>query len=490
MDLLPASTPEEVLNHIRALKRVQELVGTQGADDLVEAVTALQDQVKTLQDQQEALKEAGFEMPEYALHAIDSMEQQLDELYNEKEATEQTDAESNLQEDGDTFDQLQALLAREEKLQRQLGVSNPDDIIEMVAGLTDQLEDVYEDRDEDLNLDSIFTSTTSPPTAPSPDRGSDQTAVLEEELGVSDPNAVVAMMNDLTDQLEELYAGRQRLTEFNLNGADDAIEMVQNMQKQLEELYEKQEQMSDHGIEGIDHALAMIENMEAQLNELQDHPASEHEQSNIETATDRLDTLEQKLSSLSEEKERLRKKRDQLQERLDALTDELGTQDPNAIANLVRSMESQLDDVYDERQGDTASSSYQDASPLLDDETLAQLDEMTREALNDLSVGVFGLDDQGVVQHVNDAALQWPDVTANRPDALVGQPFFDDVAPAARNSLFQGRLEDHNTDVRLDEPFLYTYVGNESALTNLAVHLHSASDQSTDWIVFTIQEQY
>lgn len=490
--LLPVSSPEEVVNHIRTLQHVQERLDAETLNDVPDALTALQDRANTLEEQQSVLQEAGFEMPEYALHAIDSMEQQLDELYNEKEVTERTDREDNLRQDGDTFDQIQALLAREEKLQRQLGVSNPDDIVEMVEGLTDQLEDVYRDRDADTDEDSI-----SPPSLLSSDSSSSDSelsSVFEEAFGVSDPEAAVTMLHDLTDQLEELYSGRERLTEFNLNGADEAIAMVQNMQKQLETLYEKQEQMSEHGVEGLDHALSMIETMEAQLNELQEtppEPPNANGLSDLDDAGQRLDTLKEKLSTLTEEKERLREKRDQLQEHLDTLAEEFGTQNPDAIADLVRSMEDQLEDVYAEReQLEDTSASAADDLPLLDDAELARLDDMDDVALNELSVGVFGLDDQGTVQRANDPALHWPDVSAETPEALLDASFFSDLAPAARNTLFQGRFEDGVQEGALNDAFLYTYVGEQAPLTNLAVHLYSGSDQSTYWIVFQVEEQY
>lgn len=490
--LLPVSSPDEAATQIRTLQRVQDLLGTDSPSDVLETLGALQNRAETLEEQQSLLEDAGFELPEYALHAIDSMEQQLDELYNEKEVTERTDRETNLRQDGDTFDQLQALLAREEKLQRQLGVSAPDDVVEMVEGLTDQLEDVYQDRDDATEIDSIFSPTLS--SSESSPSDSDSSSVLEDAFGVSDPEAIVTMLHDLTDQLEELYSGRKRLTEFNLNGADEAIEMVQNMQKQLEALYENKEQMSAHGIEGVNHALSMIENMEAQLNELQEAPSEPPEAaglSDLDDADQRLDTLKEKLSILTEEKERLCNKRDQLQDRLDRLAEEVGTQDPDAIADLVRSMEAQLEDVYAEReQSDTSSSSPGDGLPLLDDEDLARLDDMDDAALNELSVGVFGVNDQGIIQRANDHALTWPDVTAQTADALLEASFFNDIAPAACNALFQGRFEEGVQEGALNDAFQYTYVGKQAPLTNLAVHLYGASDQSTYWIVFHVEEQY
>jgi len=416
MDLLSASTPEEVLEQARSLR------------------------------------EAGFDRPEFAVQAIDSMEKQLDELYTEKEATER--AEDEVPQNADTFDQLQTLLAREEKLRRELGVADPADVVEMVEGLTEQLEDLYLDRDADEQ---------AAPNGLLPSESADETErVLESALGTSDPEAVVAMMEDLT--------------------------------RQLDALYENQEQLSAHGIDGIEQALSVIENMEAQLTELykERHQAAEENGiPNLEEATARLDDLEQQLSALRDEKERLRERRDQLQDRFHELEAELGTGDPDAITELVQSMEAQLEELYEVRdQSRDAPPDPSDVSALLSEETRAHLPDMESDALEALSVGLFRVDAQGLVEWANERALRWPDVEADAPKALVDTHFFDDVAPAAANALFRGRFADGVEAGAVDEQFFYTYVGARSAVTNLTVHLYSSSDHPAYWIAFRILDRH
>jgi photoactive yellow protein len=493
--LLSASDPATVLDLMRSVQDVQEQLGADTPAEAADALSDLRTRARRFEEQQDVLREAGFDRPELALETIRSMEAQLDELYDEKTATEKTDAGVALDEEADTFDQLQALLAREEKLQRELGVSSPDAVVEMVEGLSEQLEDVYQDRDE-TQSDSIFDP------APDPDAPSDRDASLAEpedaslgrletEFGVSDPDAVAQMLRDLTDQLDDLYAGRERLAELNLNGADDAIAMVQSMQEQLESLYERQEEMSAHGVDSIDHALSMIENMEAQLDELYEERRTSAEQNGVpslDEATDRLQALEDKLATLTEEKTRLRETHSQLQAKLDDLEDELGTDDPDTITSLVRSMEEQLEDVYEQRE--VAPAAPPEPSPLLPDDTLTQLNDRGPEALDDLAVGVFFLDDQNRVRRANAAALQWPDLTADTPDALQGRAFFDEIAPAANNALFRGRIEEERTAGTLDEQFLYTYVGKTDPLTTLSVRLYRPADHSGVWIVFEIRDRY
>ena len=521
MDLFPGSDPEEVVDQVRelqisvldeeaealdemgltdaeeaktvlqrifqrlqklrrqnqALEHLQEAVGASSPDEVAAAIDELRERVQTLEAQQQVLADAGYDRPEHVLDALASMEEQLDELYGEKQATERSTPDTEV-EDGDTFDQLQALMAREEKLQRELGVSSPTAVVEMVEGLTDQLEDVYQDRD-DAAANSIFAPSTEE---------SSTTTRLNEELGVSDPDDVLTMVNDLKDQLDELYADRRRLAEHNLNGADDAIQMLESMQRQLESLYERQAQMSEHGVNGVDHALSMIENMEAQLSDLYDERLQFAEQGvngSDEFAT-RIETLEKKLDSLREEKEALRQKRDQLQSQFSELEEEIGTDDPSAISDLIGSLEAQLNDLYEDREETVQRHSVPPNEPLLPKDTLGQLDELDEDALNGLPVGAFCVDDQGTIQRANVNVLRWPDVEADDPAAVVGSRFFDDVAPAANNSLFRGRLETAVEDEAIDEYFLYTYVSDRSAPTNLAVHLYSTPDASTYWILFRV----
>ena len=445
MDLLPASTPDEVVDRVRALhiqqletdaealadqgmdpetararlerlfdrlrtlRRETEVLGdlqdrldADTPDQLVDTVESLREQADIAEEQRSVLREAGFDRPEVAIRAIESMKQQLDELYTEKEATERTDAGGALRSDGDTFDQLQALLAREEKLQRELGVSNPDEVVEMVEGLTDQLEELYVDRDVKRDRDASFA-----PAAPTE-------RALETELGVSDPETVAVMLEDLTDQLDTLYEDRVRLAEMDLEGPEDAVAMLKSMERQLESLYKSQKQLSDRGIDNIDHALSAIESMEAQLSELYE--------------------------------------------------------------------------ARDEKAAPAVSPEPADEGPLLSADTRQRLADMDREALHDLPVGLFRVDDHGVVQWANEQALRWPDATADAPEALTGTSFFEEVAPAAASALFEGRFVEGVQAGEMDESFVYTYVGAESTATNIRVHLYSGTDQSAHWIVFQILE--
>jgi photoactive yellow protein len=159
--------------------------------------------------------------------------------------------------------------------------------------------------------------------------------------------------------------------------------------------------------------------------------------------------------------------------------------------SAIESMEAQLSELYearDEKAAPAVSPEPADEGPLLPADIRQRLADMDRETLHDLPVGLFRVDDHGVVQWANEQALRWPDATADAPEALTGTSFFEEVAPAAASALFEGRFVEGVQAGEMDESFVYTYVGAESTATNIRVHLYSGTDQSAHWIVFQILE--
>ncbi len=185
----------------RMLSRISERI-----DALRQHAEQRDERLSELREQQRTLEEAGIRGVSEALSMIHSMEEQLKELYREKETTSRADEQEQAFASEDTFQQLQRLMAREEKLQRELGVVSSEEVIEMVRGLASQLDEVYQDRD---------ASRTVPP-ASAGDGSSAATQrekKLERELGVSDPADVINMVNGLVKQLEELYEAREKLSQ-------------------------------------------------------------------------------------------------------------------------------------------------------------------------------------------------------------------------------------------------------------------------------------
>jgi photoactive yellow protein len=367
---------------------------------------------------------------------VQGLASQLDELYGaqaEEERRSET-GEFN-QANLDTFEQLQALLEREEKLQR--------------------------------------------------------------ELGVSDPQAVIVMVQGLADQLDELYAARERLSKVNLDDADGVVEMVSSMQQQLEALYAGQEILSEHGIHSVEHAVAMIESMETQLEDLYREKRALMDQGldDPAEAAERMQMLEEQLEALRREKSGLLERRQDLQREkesyastVDTLKDQLGTADASTITKLIASMEEQLVDLYREREDDGA---YRPGGPdptpqLLDEATIERLDAMDTGALDALDVGAACLDDDGRVQRLNrEAVALLPGLDDDAdPASFEGQHFFFELAPGANNSLFRGRFRQGVESGTLDARFVYTLISRASRPLNLAVQLVRSPAHGTNWILF------
>jgi len=480
---------EQIRSEQRLLESIRQKLDVSDAGNLLERIDALLQERETLESAQQAFRDAGFESADQAVGIIRSMEEQLDQLYDEKEATLQTEERADeIARRGDTFEQLEALLAREERLQRELGVSSSEEIISMVNGLVDQLEELYSRRDT-IGVESSNGTASSEDPFARLERLVERERTLQEELGVSNPDEVVAMVQGLTQQLDDLYAARERLARINLDDADSVVDMVDNMQAQLEVLYEDQERLSKQGIDGVDHALSMIRSMEEQLSQLYE----ERQKKNNGAPDETLDRLRDRLDSLQEEKEALLKRREQLESKtssyeqtLTTLEENLGTSDPSTISEMVDSMEEQLEDIYQNRETPPApeqDAETSEAPPLLDRADLERIDTFSDEQLNALSAGAFCLDDDGTVRRANRAALQWPGLRAESPSALEGRNFFFDLAPATNNPPFRGRFLRGVREGDLDVRFPYTYVTRDVPLTGLVVHLYRSGASST-WVLF------
>lgn len=301
-----------------------------------------------------ALSRSHFTRIEDALEALNSLDAKLTDLDDETAAATPDAADDPPR---DTYEQLQALIAREDKLQQALGVSSTEAVVKMVNGLTDQLDVLYAERD---------ATASSDPVPPSSSGNNTRFERIETELGVSTPDAVIEMVRSLSKQLDELYAERERLSDR-------------------------------HGVGDLGHTLTLIESMEKQL----------------------------------------------------------GT-------------------LYDERQqraGDAL---------LLSPHTLRRLDTMDDDALDAVPAGALCLDEEGIIRRANAAALQWPGLSADSPDALTGRSFADSAAPGSTKAVDS---PPSSPDGTRDTRFLYTYAGT-NVPTTLRVHLHSPPDRSVRWILF------
>lgn len=459
MELLSASTPEEVLPEVEALRERNE----------------------TLEAQRKALAEAGIEGSEQALRMIENMKEQLVDLYDEKEAAERAREKGPVRSSGNTFEQLRRFHALQAKLQRRLGLSSPEDIIEMVENLADQLESLYH---RDLQAETTPSSNGASDQSPSSFKHD-----LEVELGLSDSEAIITMVRNLVHQLDELYSTRERLARLDLDDPEHIVEMVASMQHQLETLYEQQERLSERGLDSVDHALTMVENMEAQLNELYDERrrVAERDFDGIKDAAGHLDELSSRLHTLADQKDDLQEWRSTLEKELDALDLRLDTDDPEAIAQLIRSMEEQLQVLYEDREFYAHPAVYPVTEPLISKRERDQLETRSREELDVLPVGAFCLDQNGIILRANERALNWPGVAVDTPEDLEGVNFFGELGSDVDTSLFREQFMKGRDSDAVDTQFLYQHVGEEPPPTDVALHLHRKPDQTVGWVLFRLQ---
>lgn len=509
------------------LKSIQDMLEVDGPEAAEVAVETLRERVDHLKQQQEALNDAGF-TAEQAVRMISTMEAQLDALYREKNFTEA----ASLEEGGDTFEQLQALLAREERLKRELGVSSIDQVIEMVEGMSEQLNVLYEEIETTAeastpNGHALSLNGTAPDGAPSGDTAPRPLDTLYDALGVRSPDDVIAMVNSLTRQLEDLYEARETLAQANAADEESIVAMVNNMQHQLESLYESQERMSQKGVQDVDQALSMIDNMEAQLSMLYEERETEP-RPDLDDMRRRLQEKTSELKTLKEEKSRLIQERDALraaahddapppsstdsdapaadEERtaatgqtpdaeggsrpssathLRTLEQNFGDKDPERIAALIHSMDEQMEAQSTAELRKAASRLLQHTDTLLDEDVLAGLEDMTAQELDALDVGAFCLNDTGRILSANAAALRFPGCTARTPEALEGSNFFFDLATSTTNALFRGRFMKGVRNGSLDVQFPYTFIRPQAAPVNLVVRLHRKPTEEANWILFT-----
>jgi len=513
--------------HLRSrTERWQALLAELDAETLAEAQATVSDLRERLRQYEEdafssplpaSLKNAGISSADEALAMIESMETQLQELYEAKEMSAKAeDALAQEFEGEDTYDQLQRLLAREERLQQELGVTSSEEVIEMVRGLATQLDELYADRDDDQRA-----------AGTEPEKQSEYEQQLENALGVSDPEDVIHMVNGLVQQLEELYDARERLSRVNLDDAESVITMVSNMEAQLEALYDEQVRMSDQGIESVDQAISMIESMEAQLEALYEERHA-GDGSIPEKAQDRVERLERKLDELTEEKQALLEQREALvagESSMDTLERELGLSDPQHIVDLIESMQQQLQDVYTDRETDEdrdsnartfptgegsaafavqdiqtepgiqasegdapdptepAMESAKEIEPVVPPDELDGLPRQSQQILDGMDYGIIRVDDEGRVGYANDAAVAaLPGVTGTAQESMIDRNFFFSLAPGANSSMFRGRFKSGVEEQDLDVLFPYTFIHPTEPAANLVVQLYR-SERNENWIL-------
>jgi hypothetical protein len=177
LDELGADEPEQGLRLIRRMKQLllryreerEQLrqLGLEDVGDVREILLALKRRVEALEDEVEAHREAGRKLhaiqdaldvdasPEETVTAIQSINEQLESLYEEREELS------------------------------ELGISDANEAAQLIETMREQLDLAYERMDTD-------------PEA----QDADAFDRLERELGVSDPDSIIKMVQSMENQIE------------------------------------------------------------------------------------------------------------------------------------------------------------------------------------------------------------------------------------------------------------------------------------------------
>ena len=236
---LSADSDDASAERLAAIQNVLGISSVEEAKDLAAVAENMGEQLEALYDDRAQLQEVGVSSVESAVDMIQSLSAQLDELYEEQELLHgrPTPDESNQQ---DTFEQLAALYAEQEKLERALGVSEADAIIEMVEGLKDQIEASYSEQDEPAASDSEPTAgSVSAPSAPNGTPSEPNGAIPLQQLKQT------SVFTSMRDQLESLYEEKEALLNMGIDDIRTAAGRIDELEARLSTLQHGHEQCRD-----------------------------------------------------------------------------------------------------------------------------------------------------------------------------------------------------------------------------------------------------
>jgi photoactive yellow protein len=115
---------------------------------------------------------------------------------------------------------------------------------------------------------------------------------------------------------------------------------------------------------------------------------------------------------------------------------------------------------------------------LVGPDVLARLDQITSSELAALDLSAVRVDDEGVVQSINPAALDLAGVSS--ADA-VGHNFFTDLAPCTNNRIFRGVFARGVNTGAMNLVFFYAFTYRLSP-TEVKVHMHR-TPAGNNWIL-------
>ena len=294
---------------------VGDVLGIRSIEDareLEELIADMSAQLERLHDEHAKLEEAGLTV-EGAMTMIENMEAQLVDLYHESESGRNgappTAATASALDD--------SLRGRVDALTEQV-VETDTDLTHVIERLTNRLDD----------LSSQHTSLVE--------------AGLSAEEAVTMIESMEVQLNDLYRAKEEGQDAAEQLTAIeNVLGistaeeAEELSEIARQMEEQLSTLYREKARLEDLGVASMGDAVDMIQSMDQQLTELYED----------KEALQKVGAQEAEHKSTFEQLESLYAEQEKLQQAL-------GVSSAADVIEMIESLESQLDDVYEGRDAE------------------------------------------------------------------------------------------------------------------------------------------
>jgi photoactive yellow protein len=220
---------DEAARRLAAIDDVLGISTREEAEELSAIAHQMEEQLTMLYEEKQKLQDLGLSSIEDAADMIESMEAQLDDLYEDKEALRTAQDDGTDQQS--TFQQLEALYAERQKLQQALGVSDAEDVIEMVETLTSQLDDLYTGRDAEVDPEERHDAQLWSPDAEAVATDPDDTR--EEDANAAETTITLTSMEQ---QLEALYREKEVLLEQGFGSAEEAVTRLQTQKRQIDVL--------------------------------------------------------------------------------------------------------------------------------------------------------------------------------------------------------------------------------------------------------------
>ena len=500
---------DEVFEAAETLNAIETTLGISSAEDareMEEMVRSLTEDLDALAHEREVLREEGLTAEE-AVSMIHSMEDQLDDLYVNQDVNasdngtlppglkdtlgvESIEEAQRVVEHTKEMDTQIAALYEEQEQLNELGIDSIDEAIRMIRDMNDQLVELYEDVEARSEAQAL----------PGPNQDTFQQLEslyarqekLQSELGISDPEAIIQMVEDMNVQLETLYEDRdaslassqdelvapEALNNPDLSNTERLEKLIDSMARQLDVLYGEKETLSEEGFSSADEAAERIADLRDEIQALRNQKAADaDEQPDADVTPD-------------------------LVREWRTLKNDLGVSSPDGIRALIESSHPPDTEPTNVEPADAGSTEAtlpaqpDDASPhtpgpqwsagpaLADAELRAALPTMDAAERDALDVAAIQLDVKGQILTLNDAAYALPmfDRLRSKEDAI-DTAFFFDVAPSAATDAFYGRFHTGLEQDHLDARFPHLFTASSHPPFVALVHLFYDDGTETAWVL-------